>query len=261
MFKISQFIQLMGSIQITFTIDGLESALAKKEDILSVGDVIFYSDGEHKYAKTVVDSKDPTEAGIKARDLVSRSLSKAIFAFNTEASISNIGYSFIDYNHEPPQSGGVNGILTIFSVGLVDPKTTLTKISQVKPEKKNIIDLALAYYRLCYYDNPLKLQTLYSSMSVIARDIRKKKFDDRIETWELRSTLYDILQKEDRSFCKETFEKEWKMCYSERNNMTHGGESKLVDAENEDKHLDIVSKVGYWTLTVLNHYIEMNQRV
>ena len=51
----------------------------------------------------------------------------------------------------------------------------------------------------------------------------------------------------------------WDICYSERNKLSHGGKIKLVKVEKKDEHLDIVSKVGYWTLTVFNHYIDMNQ--
>jgi hypothetical protein len=36
-------------------------------------------------------------------------------------------------------------------------------------------------------------------------------------------------------------------CYLKRNNIFHGSESKLADAENGDKQSDIVTKVGYWT--------------
>jgi hypothetical protein len=161
-------------------------------------------------------------------DSISKSLSKALFAFNTEVSIDNIGYDYIDYNHEPPKTGGVNGILTGFCIGLEDPKTTLEKISQVKPEKKDILDLALAYYRLCYYDNPIRIQTLFSLMSVLVRDIRHMKIDDDLYAKSLRYALSDILQKEERSFNKKIFEDEWDICYSERNKLSHGGKRKLV---------------------------------
>lgn len=262
MFKVlNGLYSLMGHIQFIFTINGLENVFSNTEDKLKVDDVLFYLDGKHKKAKIVVDAKDPTEAEVKARDLVSRSLSKAIFAYNTEASIDKFDYELLDHNHEHPQTEFRNGFLTIFSIGMPDPKVVLSKISQIKPEKKDILDLALAYYRLGFSDNAVKIQTLFSSMNVLVRDIRHMKIDEELYAKPLRCTLSDILQKEEISFCKETFEKEWKKCYSERNNIAHGGVSNLVDAKKEDEHLDIVSKVGYWTLTVFNHYIDMNQRV
>jgi len=71
--------------------------------------------------------------------LAFRSLSKIIFAYSTEASIDNRVYDFLAYNHDPSQFGGVNGILTRFSVEFEDLKITLTKISQIREEKKDVL--------------------------------------------------------------------------------------------------------------------------
>jgi hypothetical protein len=175
----------MYSYQFTFTINGLSNVVANPEDRLKVDYVNFYTDGKYKYAQITVDAKDLTGAEVRAKDLVSRSLSKIIFAYNTGASINYDGCTYIDLDHDPPMAGGINGILTVFSVGMPDPKLVLSKISQIKPEKKDVLDLALAYYRLCYYDNPIRLLTLFSSLNVLARYLLNMKVNDHLKTDDL----------------------------------------------------------------------------
>lgn len=66
-------------------------------------------------------------------------------------------------------------------------------------------------------------------MSVLARDIMKKKADYDIKPKELKCTLADILQKEEKDhFNEKKFEDEWEQCYKERNYTSHGKESKLL---------------------------------
>jgi hypothetical protein len=54
------------------------------------------------------------------------------------------------------------------------PNITLEKMKSLKPGKQDKLDLALAYYKLGEYKNPLPIECFFSSMTVLIRDLWKK---------------------------------------------------------------------------------------
>ena len=42
-----------------------------------------------------------------------------------------------------------------------NPEDTISKIGSIIHKKKDVLDLALAYYRMGYYDNPLRIESFF----------------------------------------------------------------------------------------------------
>ena len=76
------------------------------------------------------------------------------------------------------------------------PNNVLTKMNSIKTNRQKTLDLALAYYKLGEFKNPLRIESFLSSITVIVRDTWKdeipKKYKDRVPTNFLkkRSNLY-----------------------------------------------------------------------
>ena len=49
-----------------------------------------------------------------------------------------------------------------------DPSTTLSKIETIDPGKLEVLNLALAYYKLGEYANPLRIESFFSLYDSIA---------------------------------------------------------------------------------------------
>jgi hypothetical protein len=73
------------------------------------------------------------------------------------------------------------------------PNNVLTKMNSIKTNRQKTLDLALAYYKLGEFKNPLRIESFLSSITVIVRDTWKdEKYKDRVPTNFLkkRSNLY-----------------------------------------------------------------------
>jgi hypothetical protein len=76
---------------------------------------------------------------------------------NTEASISQDGYYYVDITNKP------NVVITVKSLGIRysfikdNSNRVLARISSIKPDNQDQLDLALAYYKLGEYRNPLRI--------------------------------------------------------------------------------------------------------
>jgi hypothetical protein len=74
-----------------------------------------------------------------------------------------------------------------------DPNTTLSKIESLNAEKQEVLDLALAYYKLGEYTNPLRIESFFSSITVLVRNMLGKKKDGKVKTSQLKNKIRDIL--------------------------------------------------------------------
>lgn len=134
-----------------------------------------------------------------------------------------------------------------------EPEQTLSRIAVIPEEKRAVLDLALAYYKLSYYKNPVRIQTLFSCISVIIRNLTG---NDYLETPALKNQIRSILIHQNPNLDCTEFQRNWNDCYSiERNYIAHGKESKLVDIANLRDHDRLAGIVGSWARQIIYYYI------
>lgn len=46
-----------------------------------------------------------------------------------------------------------------------DPELTLSNLTSLDPDKLEVMDLTLSYYKLSEYNNPLRIESLFSCMT------------------------------------------------------------------------------------------------
>lgn len=117
-------------------------------------------------------------------------MSKICFVHNTEASLKEDGYYIVDTSSNPPAERVVKSLALRWGFTKEDPKSTLSKIESLPLEKLKVLDLALAYYKLGEYRNPLRIESFFSSITVIIRDIIDK---DRVTTDDLKKQIKNII--------------------------------------------------------------------
>ena len=135
---------------------------------------------------------------------------------------------------------------------------TLSKIGTISDNNKDTLDLALAYYRLGHYTNPLRIESFFSCLTVL---IRKLSNNTHVSTNTLKEQTKSILQKRNSKFDENKFNTEWEECYAdERCSIAHGHASKLVDVSKANEYERMVSIVGGWTREVIYYFIDSNHR-
>ena len=250
----------MASIQYLLKIDGLHDVLKDKNENLLIEDVLFYHDGLSYTASIIVSTENVMVEGLNtAKYLVTTALSKIIFAYNTEAFISEKAFNYIDLDNpqEAPQVVTSFGIRWSY-VG-EDPEVTLHKLSNIATDKKEVLELALAYYQLSHYHNPLRLETLFSSMSVLIKDLLGKENSYHLETKEFRNKIVEVMKTRDPKFDINQFSLDWEECYTnERNSISHGRPTHLAALKNQE-YMRLVNKVASWTISVFYYYIDLNR--
>jgi hypothetical protein len=111
----------------------------------------------------------------------------------------------------PPSERVVKSLALRWGFIKEDPKSTLSKIESLPPEKLKVLDLALAYYKLGEYRNPLRIESFFSSITVIIRDMIDK---DRVTTYDLKKQIKNILQRNNGTkFNQIEFDNDWEDCY------------------------------------------------
>jgi hypothetical protein len=70
-----------------------------------------------------------------------------------------------------------------------------TEASIKAADKKEVLELALAYYKISDYTNPLRIESLFSCMSVLARDLLNKGSDGYVNTLDLKNSIKDVRQR------------------------------------------------------------------
>jgi len=247
----------MTSYKFIFKINGLHDVIKEKNEEIKVDTVLFSFDGTYYLASINSVGENKLEAEKTAKHLVSLALSKIVFAYHTEAFIDDKIHNYIDLDNEPNNQISSKSFMLRWNYADGDPKEVLPKLTSIRSEKNEILNLALAYYQLSNYFNPLRLETLFSSLTVLIRDISGK---DKIITSELKDTIAGILQKMEPNFDRSSFEIDWNECYTnERCSISHDRLSKLIDVRNESEYSKIVSKVIRWARKVFYYYIDINQ--
>ena len=243
----------MNKWQISIPINGLHDVLKEANSELSVEGVKFrYRDNE-RVGVFIMESNIKDEAVKEARYLINKSLARICFAYNTEATINGGGEYVIDISHDPDTETIYSSLNMRWSYVKEDPTIALSKIASICAEKQTL-DLALAYYKLGEYNNPLRIESLFSCMTVLTRSLLNK---DYVDTKDLKMKIRDVLEQRDSKFDELMFEEHWKNSYSdERCSIAHGKGSKLIDPRMSAEYEKLVNIVGYWTREIIYYYID-----
>jgi hypothetical protein len=255
----------MGKWKFSFPIDGLHDVIKRKDpkkgSIIKINEVIFHYHGDNERVGTVtIEAKTLEEAEKESKYLIDKALGKICFAFNTEASIFP-DPTYVDLTNNQKH---IFGSLSLrWSYVKEDPNNTLAKINSIKPEKKDTLDLALAYYKLGEYKNPLRIECFFSSMTVLIRDLWKKELpkNEKVITDFLKEKIKLILKDRDPNIFDETkFYDQWKEYYiDERCSIVHGKGSKLIDPRTIHEYDEMNRRIGYWAREVIYYYIDKSQ--
>ena len=249
----------MSSFQYLLKIDGLHDVLKDNNEKLQIDNVTFYHNGMNYTASVTLSAENEMEGFDAAKYLVTIALSKIVFAYNTEAFIDDKAFNYSDLDSSPriPQFVRTFGIR--WSYVEEDPKVVLPKLSKINADKKEVIELALAYYQLSHYFNPLRLETLFSSMAVLIKDLLSKENSYHLKTEEFKDKVIEVMKIKDSKFDVNRFHSDWQECYTnERNSISHGRPTNLVALKNQE-YLRLVNKVASWTIMVFYYYIDLNQ--
>jgi hypothetical protein len=133
----------------------------------------------------------------------------------------------------------------------------------IRPDKQDTLALALAYYKLGEYKNPLRIESFFSSMTVIVRDIWKNELlkDDKDSTKFLKEKIeLVLLDRNLTAFNIAKFCQQWEDSYAEeRCSIAHGRGSKLIDPRTIHEYDEITNRVNYWTREVIYYYVDAFQ--
>jgi hypothetical protein len=206
------------------------------------------------------------EAEQESKFLINKSLGKICFAFNTEASISEEGHYYMDLMNHPNQESIVKKLGMRYSYIEEDPYNVLAKISSIRLDKQDQLDLALTYYKLGEHRNSLRIESFFSSMTVIVRGIweyKLLKLDNKLEvrTGFLKEKIKLMLMRRSPTTSdEEKYASDWKKCYAdERCSIAHGRGSKLIDFRTLNEYNEISNIVQYWNREAIHYYIDSFQ--
>ena len=117
------------------------------------------------------------------------------------------------------------------------------------------------YLKIGNYDNPFRLSSLFSCITVITRDkhIDEGK-NEEIEFTHMESLVKYIVRENNDEFNKRIFHKAWKRCREERINIEHGYPSNLVDVNKNKEYDSLANQVHEWANLVILHFIDNNQQ-
>lgn len=246
----------MNRWQISFPIDGLHEVIREPNSELTIDEVKFHYRENERVGSVVVNSEKQSDAESEAAYKINKSLARICFAYNTEASLGN-GHYAIDLTKVPNTEWVYGKSMHRWSYLKEDPSTTLSKIETIDPGKLEVLNLALAYYKLGEYANPLRIESFFSCMTVIVRELLNKNPSEDVKTAKLRDKIKDILRHTNSNFNELQFDKNWKSFYSdERCSISHGKGSKLIDIRTLTEHERIVNTVGGWAREVIYYFID-----
>ena len=150
---------------ISFSVDGLHDVIPQKGDNLQVGKAQFHYREDERVASVSLISKSEKEAEISALQEIDKSIGKICFGYNTEALIKKNGLYLVDVTNQPKNEKVVGSLTIRYGYVAQDPKDTLKQIESINNSKKGMLDLAIAYYRLGYAGNPLRLECFFSCLN------------------------------------------------------------------------------------------------
>jgi hypothetical protein len=168
----------MNRWQISFPINGLHDVLKEPNSELRIGNVKFFYCENECIGSVIVDSYQHGDAENEAKYQINNSLAKICFAYNTEANLHD-GHYAIDLTSKPDIEWVYAEQMHRWSYLKENPSTTLSKIESLGAEKKEVLDLALAYYKLGEYANPLRIESFFSCLTVLVRNLLGEKRKER----------------------------------------------------------------------------------
>jgi hypothetical protein len=249
----------MAQWQISFPINGLHDVIKEPSSELTIDNKTkFCYRGNECVGTVIVDGGRQEEALDQGKHLIDKSLAKICFSYNTEASIDISGSYVKDLSIANSLERLSKSIVLRWSHRKEDPQTTLSNIASIKAaDKKEVLDLALAYYKISEYANPLRIEALFSCMTVLARDLGYKRSDGYVNTCNLKKSIKDVLHQRTSNFDETQFDQDWRSFYSdERCNISHGKGSKLINIRTLGEHKKIVDTVGGWAREMIYYFID-----
>jgi hypothetical protein len=251
----------MGKWKFSFPIDGLHDVIQQKGSTSNIDEVIFRYRGEKERVGTVIiDANTLKDAEKESKYLINKALGKICFAFNTEASPSLEAHYYKDLTNNQKLETVCKSVGLRWSYVKEDSDITLKKMKSLKPEKQDKLDLALAYYKLGEYKNPLRIECFFSSITVLVRELSGK---DHVYTHDIRDYIKLVLRNRDPTIFNESeFENQWKEYYiDERCSIAHGRGSKLIDPRTIPEYDEMTRTISYWTREVIYYYIDNFQNL
>lgn len=241
--------------QLSFPINGLQDVIKEPGSELTIDKVKFHYRENQRVGTIIVDSDKQSDAEQEASYQINISLSKICYAYNTETNLGD-GHYAIDLTNDPKNEWVYGQFMDRWSYIKEDPNTSLSKMESLGPGKQEVLDLALAYYKLGEYANPLRIESFFSCMTVMARELLNKKPSDKVDTPELKNSIKNVLRQRHSKFDESQFDNDWKTCYSdERSSIAHGRGSKLIDIRTSVEYDKIVNMVGGWARDVIYYYL------
>ncbi|HEY6755748.1 MAG TPA: hypothetical protein VI037_00005 [Nitrososphaera sp.] len=248
----------MSKWRIRIPVYGLQSVLRDTSDELIENKVKFNYRGSEHVGDVIVDSENENDAINDAMYLIDKSLGRICFAYNIEPSMSENASYVTDLSKDTGMEKIRKGLRSRWNYVKENPQITLSKITSLDSDKLEIIDLSFAYYKLSEYDNPLRIESLFSCMTTIVRSLLGR---NHVSTSDLKQKIKEILRQTGATFSETEFDNNWEDFYvDERCSIAHGLGSKLVDVRTYSEYEKISSKVSYWTRSVLYHYIDQHKK-
>lgn len=250
--------EALGKWQIKVPVNGLHSIIRNTGDELIENKIKFHYRASERVGGIIVDSDNEEDAIKEAMYLIDKALGRICFAHNIEASIDEDACYLIDLSKDTGRERVRKSLRARWNYVKQKPQITLSNIASLDSDKLEVMDLALAYYRLSEHDNLLRIVSLFSCMTTVVRSLLVR---DRILTPDLKQKIKEILRQTDTKFSETKFENNWKDFYvDERCSIAHGAGSKLVDVRTYSEYEEIVNKVGYWARSVLYYYINEHKK-
>ncbi len=193
--------------QISFPIDGLHNVIKEPNTELTVGKVKFYYRDNQHLGSTIVDSDQGSDAGKEAVCQINKALSRICFAYNSEASLRE-GYYAVNLTDDPNNEWTYVESVHRWSVRKEDPSTTLSKLELLDPGKMEVLDLGLAYYKMSEYANPLRIESFFSCITVLARELLNKGSHSNVTTRELKDSIKDVYRLTSSKFDESQFDQD-----------------------------------------------------
>jgi hypothetical protein len=249
---------------VSFTVIGLNGMFTHTKKYYDNKVLYHINEKNQKQASVILEANTEKEAESKSKSLVHKSLAKLCFVFNEEGSIIQNGYTIKDLDNQDKLTRVYKFCKIRFNIldkNSIQPDKIVSMIESIKPEKKNVLDLALMYLKIGNYDNPFRLSSLFSCITVITRDKHTDEGKNKeIEFTHMESLVKYIVRENNDEFNKKIFHKAWERCREERINIEHGYPSNLVDVNKNKEYDSLANQVHEWANLVILHFIDNNQQ-
>nr|MDQ3968928.1 hypothetical protein [Thermoproteota archaeon] len=216
--------ETLGRWQIKVPVNGLHTIIRNTADEVIENKVKFHYRASDHVGGVIVDSDNEEDAIKEAMYLIDKTLGRICFAYNIEASINEDACYLIDLSKDTGRERVRKSLRARWNYVKEKPPITLSNIASLDSDKLEVMDLALAYYKLSEYDNPLRIESLFSCITTVVRSLLG---GDRILTSDLKQKIKEILRQTDTKFSETEFDNNWKDFYvDERCSIAHGAGSK-----------------------------------